>query len=709
MSDLTRIVAGGVVNNGIYDGSKILYTPTTAGYPSHYPVIGVVTPKGPMGQQNISMSNFAAIYGDIMKSNTPYYTPISLLIQMLASGGQTSLGIRRLSGNTVNSRIILGVTVTEGSIPNNKREPDGSFSINASGAYIPLVPPTKPGYVFSVGTFDLKLDVGSQSKITITDPDTDKKSITYPLVELVAGIGDDYNKSGIDFGVGGSTDWTAVSKFVETNGVFPFDLRMFTVNTSGSLSYQLTANGSDGVDFALFNFTGNGMSYGPDQAIGEYTGNNVNRPHEVHPAPINTCFVYTKHIEELTQFMYDIESANTDNKILTDNNFDYPHRQMNPFTGVNHNGIPYYSMSFDDSTAEFHGKTHLRCDGGLSPFKGNDGEYIVAVDTLTNIFGVKSTAPPVFDRMLGWEATQKLVLDDLIQYTADPNLHDWTRNRQSFIWDVGYNEPIKDALIDLWAQRKDQVIALAANIYGDDMSPADSYSMATSLCAKLRLFSESDKFGTPACRALINLWDARVINATVPDRFSLNLDLAYTFAKFGGNSEGMLYKANCPDHANNRIIQKQYDPLVTFESDDPSSNNFDSGCVTVRPYDQKQFYRPALISVYDDPDSVLKDFTTTYVCVAIEKSCSDQWSTVSGDTTISSVNYAAIMKDNCEGVCRNNYGSMVKDIIVDAYYDESSQGGRAILKLRVSVWFNKGKYMMDMDLYAFNEEDSSTN
>lgn len=708
MTNSVQVIPGQVINNGIYDGSIPVYKPETPTYPCHFPVFAAITPKGPLGHNVIPTKKFTSTYGDIMDVNSPYFNPVSLAIQSMSAGGQASFGFRRLSGNKILARKAIGLKITKGQVKDRERNEDGSWKLNERGEYV-----EKMSQIDVLTISLVAMDISGKKKVGELKKSHDPSgggidaatSVTYPICEFISGVGDYYNLCGFNLGIADNTDWQVVADFVERNGVYPFKLREFISTEDGILAYAKTVTNQDSTTMTFFDFTDDyNTNYGPKYAIGSFTNSNLNRPSELREAPINDIYVYRDNIDELAKTLFAFESTEPSNKLIKDSKFAEPYRQMNFLTAVNHMGIPYYKIRADESMMVFMGRTGIFCEGGISPFKNDDGEWLEEIGEAQTIFGVEVSAP-TFDRMKGWAANQKLIEADLMEYADSSILKNWTRNRQSFIWDLGYNEKIKDLLIKVWNARKDHVLMLDASVYGTTMSVDQKYSLATSLTTKLRLNPESELYGTGALRAGVNLWCARYIDDASNDRYSLNLDLIYQYAKHGGNTSNMLYPSRTPSSGENRVIQLMHDPDITMEEDELAASDFANGCITVAPYDSRRYYRPALVGVYKNPDSVLKDLDNAFTAVCIEKVCQDQWLLVSGDTTISKIDYAARTKDNCERKCRRLFNGMFSDIQVDAFYDEGTPGGRARMKLNVSVWFNKAKYMMEMSLLAFNEED----
>ena len=746
MTIFNKIVPGKVNNRGIKDNSVPDYAVAYPVYPLHAPVISLVTPKGELasekGTQWINTADFTRMFGDVFDHKTPYYNPSSLLIQQLARGGQSVIGVRRLSANDSLARVAISAFVQKITVIDYERDHAGQFKRDENGEKIPtgeayegisvvvrqdpaaktvpygkLVHRTIPGSLgqgelpgTDYGQLGLQGGGGGMSMMSVAgDPVSALDTEVYPLFELPAGVGDYYNNSGLNMGVVNNTlNMRAISAFVKATGVFPYDMKMFTDLAAGTRSYAKTTEKRESAPFTLFKTETGGVQYGLKYAVGLFTNTNGNRKVVPTPAPFKDVFVYEDEIDAVTQLMYMVEQPVNDSLLEVGERH---YQQMNPLTCTNHNGAPYYAIMTDDVTPwDLSGA--LKAQNGISPFYTKEKKLLegVTVQQVSDPFNMLAGLVVPITATQAWETVNKLMVADLTAYTTGAEVKNYTRNRQSIFWDVGYAKEVKDVAAQLLATRKDVFVMADATVWapGVPNQLGAIYSRMSSLVAALRLTPESEQWGTPTVRASINLIEAKLINEKTGDFFSGNLDLAYAFALFAGNNSGLITASASPDHADNRILRTMHSPNIEFEEDEVANDNFENGGITLRSYDVEQVYRPALITVFNNVDSVLKDAVTAFLCICMEKICQDEWNTVCGDTSISAANYAALVKDGAERKCRDRLGGLVKNITVQTSYDETRPGGRAVMNAVVNGYFNKGKYMMNLDLFAFNEQDAAT-
>lgn len=706
MTTTLSVVPGKVENNGIRDISIPDYQAVSPSTPIHLPVVHMVLPKGELGTQFISLSQLTARYGNVFSDNSLYYNPNAVLLKQLSLGGQGRVGIRRLTANEVVARIPLSAYVQKKSMPTYERDSTGQFKLDKDGNRI------------ATGTVDklyisIKIDDSAKTALpgelkqrtiagaTEADPETH----VLPLFELPAGVGDAYNKSGINFGVYGSNvQRQNIAKFVSATGVYPFTLRMFENDKNNNRVYSNTVAGGDTAQVTLFDTEYNDTKYSLKRGVQAFSGRITSNSDELRPTPFKEPIVYQDNIELLCQMMYAMEKPLNTNLVDTGA---YSYRQMNPFTCVDHTGVPYYGAE-TDVVVQWDMSYAIQAQFGISPFLTADGKMpdFVTKPAVNDPLGLLAGVELPMTQAQAWEINDKLTLADLTEYIASSEQQNVMVNRQSFWWDVGYSMEVKEKAAELLGVRKDVYVMFCGTVWTADgkYNPvADIYSRITQITSIARLFPESDKWGTASLRFSVNKIEA-IPNSEDNDwPMSGNLDLAQKWAQAGGNAEGIFKVSMSPDHGDYRIMDTMHSPNITFEDDLISANGLDMGAITLRPYDSDgRVFRPALPTGYATSiDSVVKDQVPVVICIAIEKIAQSKWGLVCGDTTLSEENYAALVKDAIERDVRDNLGGYVKaNIVVQPV--ENVQGGQAVMKVIAYTYFNKAKYMMEFDLFADN-------
>lgn len=731
METFSKVIPGKVVNNGIVSRETFSSTVPVISSPAHFPDYAAVTPKGPTKHGTVAMDSFTDKFGDTTDAFGMYYNPVTYAIQCLGKAAQASFGFKRLTNNQVKSRIIAGVAIFAGEVPNYVRDGmTGDYEFDQAGDPIvnedePTLPNGRwvcPAVLKSTG------EVGTAKVFEVTSDETTPDipmgtaGKFYPLSELISGIGDYYNSSYATFGHATLTDWNQVARFVEANGAFPFVLNIGTITTSGLRVPAATVNGVPDTNFTMFDVvTEDKVRYTLKSAIDSYTGNNVNRQVETVDAPFSETYQYAANIAAVAKELFDAEYNGTGEVPPVVQSKRLPkYAIMNMWDLVNHNGVPYKHIVFGgnlkvtNATNTLTGTRvslnhYMQSNGGINPFADVDGKYPtkpVKWDAVQNGPWIEDNTDPdaVLSHAQCWEMNQILLEAWLIEYKASLAFKDVIRNRVSFMWDVGYKQSIKDLLISFLSVRKDFIVIPCATEYLRNKTQDEIYSTAMMLNTRISMIPESDVYKSHACRAAINLWDSRYIDEFTWNRFSLNIDLMYAFALAGGGADGKIFKAQMPDHEGNRILRIAHDPLVQFEADDPAAANLINGNISVTPITESQYCRPALPTVFDNINSVLKDLTNVWKCVCVEKVLQDQWIQVSGDTQLTKEGYLSRVKDDAEAIIRDRYGAVISNWEVVTSFKEASPTSKSVMYATTKIWLGKGYYMLDSVLEAYNED-----
>ncbi|QDJ97423.1 hypothetical protein D6_0264 [Aeromonas phage D6] len=732
MSTTTKLVPGKVHQNGIVSRENLTPTNPIISSPAHFPDFACVTPRGPIGRATVAMSGFSEKFGDIQDPNGPYYNPVAVAIGVLGKAGQASFSFRRLTANEEHARVIMGVILFEGQdVPNYERNAAGGYEFDDAGK--PIVDKTTPtvkGVVGFPAILKASPDtpVGKANSFEVnavaggTLPD-DAKGKFYPLFELVGGVGDAYNAMYAAFGNPSFTDWTEVARFVITYGAFPFVMNIGERLDNGMRIPATTVSGTPDAQFTLYNMAdNNNVRYGVQVALDRFTGRDVNRPVQERPAPFTDAFVYNTNIDTVCAALYKaeyVDGVGVAPEVLSNK---LPVRAiMNPFSFVDHNGNPYHHVVFGGNT-KFPGDKlevsrvsmnhYFQASGGVDPYALANGDYPAAPDSwieaVDGPWVTKSGTDELVSHKQFWAMNQILIEGYLTSYRGSLDVKDVIRNRTSFMWDLGYNDAIKDLLISFLGKRKDIIVVPCATEYLVNKSQEQLYSTREALHTKIAMIPESETFQSHACRSAINLWTGRVIDEPTFSQFSLNIETMYAFAIAGGGEDGKVYANLMPDNEGNRTLRVMHDPLVQFEDDDPAANNLIQGSITVTPLNTSQFCRPALPTVYNSTESVLKDLPNVWACICVEKILQDEWIKISGNTQLRREGYIARLKDAAEARIREQLGAVIVNYSVDPTFREDSPNAKSVMFTTTRLWFSKGVYMMDSTLEAYNEDSLAT-
>lgn len=728
METFTKVVPGKVVQEGIVSRENLTNNVPVMSSPAHFPDFACVTPRGPVKRDTVSVSGFTDKFGDIMDVNGPFYNPVAVAIGVLGKAAQASFSFRRLTANEERARTVFGVVVFEGvQVPNYVRTGTGDYEYDEAGnPKVDEKVPAVPGVMaFPARVIDLKgVGIGEVKVIDVqggTDPvTTGKTGKFYPLFELISGIGDDYNAMYAALGHSRGTDWKEIARFVTTYGAYPFTLNIGERLDNSLRIPAVTNTGTPDVSLTMFDVMGpNDVRYGIQPAIDRFTGRDVNRPVTDRPAPFDTTHVYNMNIDKVCQILFKAEYVDGTQPAPEVSSNKLPKRAiMNMFTFVDHNGKPYYHVvggvsltvpaesKFQTSRVSLN--HYFSAVGGIDPYADSSGNYPEKPkswkEELDGPWVAKAGTDAMVTTKQYWEMNQALLLQYLTSYKTSLDIKDVIRNRTSVMWDVGYNEEVKDVMCSFLGARKDILVIPCATEWLKKKTQEQIYSTAQSLHTKLAMHPESESYQSHACRASINLWDARVIDEKTFGRFSMNIENMYAFAVAGGGEDGKVYANLMPDEEGNRTIRVMHDPLVQFEDDDPAANNLIQGCISVTPLNSTQYCRAALPTIYSNTDSVLKDLPNVWACIIVEKILQDLWITMSGGGRRRKEGYISGMKDGAEARIRELLGSIIVNWEVEPTFREAQPNAKSVMYTTTRLWFSKGVYMMNSVLEAYNED-----
>lgn len=156
------------------------------------------------------------------------------------------------------------------------------------------------------------------------------------------------------------------------------------------------------------------------------------------------------------------------------------------------------------------------------------------------------------------------------------------------------------------------------------MSLDEEISAINDLSTRVRMTSESEQFGTPACRAFIIGQTGEFIDRRSQGRHPLTLEWAHKLSKMMGRRRWN--EDNAIDEFPNTVIE------LFKKVSDPSLYNvvhdqlWDFGVVFARSFDMRgNMHYPQTTTVYIDDTAVLRDIATVMGAVVLEKLTYRAW------------------------------------------------------------------------------------
>lgn len=313
---------------------------------------------------------------------------------------------------------------------------------------------------------------------------------------------------------------------------------------------------------------------------------------------------------------------------------------LNPFTGKDQYGVPYYTFDVENST-NFEGvmmgqSTDLYATGGddglpldahgkpdkLNILKLYD--QLVAAE-LTNFGNVAAS---------GWAGK------DMLKYPF------------RCIHDTGFSLSTKMKMIIPVSRRKDvaifwtpQSIAEWSNAqfpnapgniwaYRQLNTAAEDNAIASILRQHAQAYPESEIYGTPCTRAVFWGRAGYLNNSLYTGLLPLSVERGYKIAAYMGAADGRWASGQRFDENPGNIVSLFRDINVVYSDDDQADSDWEQGLNWVQSFDTRQVFWPSSQTVYPDDTSVLNSALMMLACCEVELICQRVWARLTGNSSL---------------------------------------------------------------------------
>ena len=598
-------------------------------YPQHLPVFYFQSDRGASQHVLSEINLLQRVYGK--RTFDPldiYYNHQTLGLATAVAEGNMCV-THRISNGT-HAKLLLCLDVLTTNIPQYQRYSDGSYVLDNDLSPIPtghtengvlakwvlIADGSNPTdqYIESgvpyMGQHTVK--IGTQ-----TDPNDGEVSKLYPIAEFFC---DSAGLSGTSVGIRLFADHKAVDlDEFNSQKAFPYKIQLIQrSDNTYTPKIKRSIFGSATTDFTFNKQAVDGLSgkssYLKYVIDDRYSNTTDGRYEYMHPLLSNT-HVYEENLDLVCNLIrksedkYLIESqggtydqraewVSEDNRYMT-----------NIISGIDEEGAPYHTFMIDETATP----DSVR----LTPY--------------TNIYMRGGE-----DRLLENDDYEAMVRDDVYNYNdPDHEYQDLAVHVESAIWDTGFTVPTKISLIDFISQRHDTFVTLATHVNDDDdfrkgLTEEEELSTAIALRTRLRLFPESEYFATPVTRAMIIGGSGRIRNSQWRNRTTLAIDRLTRAARYMGASNGSWRNGFQFSHAPGSVIQTMFDVNIPWVPASRRVRNWDVGLNLPLAYNTRDFFYPAMKTVYDNDTSVLTSYITVMACCQLEKIGHAAWREYSG-------------------------------------------------------------------------------
>lgn len=641
---------------GIKDesGRPLVYQPDFL--PTHLPHVYLFTERGPTLPQLVSGDKLVGNYGAKSFEYRGRYANHQTVLANTINAEGNRMMVQRVvpPGANPPAALRLSVDVMTDEVPLYERDEEGKYVLDEEGKRIPTEETTS-GMVFrwitepiideeddgrlleeddprlgeygSSRLLENKIGQGAVRTGDMTNTTSDQSQI-YPIMDIEV---QDFGSYGNRVGVRLSAPTTespipADAETIEEQLAYLYRIS-FVERDENTSTPKVLENlwGERFVDFSFKEGTVNERTstelYMDDAVIPSFEQEAVAGFTEIR-SPIGQLHVYSEYFEKLLEDVHALEAAR--GTVTEDPEAKH---LMNIFTGHDHNGVPYDTVSIkgpvDDGVMFGENATHY-CTGG-------------------------------FDGVMNFETFDDEVAYQLNNYgDLEAKVLDDAMYPQSVLYDSGFTMETKKAFFvpmgrrkDVWAVLSTQDVSLRQN------RPSEESSIAVALRTAARMYPESVIYGTSTCRAIVHGQSGWLLESPYKKLLPLTIEFAQKCARYMGAGIGSWTTGKAFDKPGNNHVRMFKGVNAEWRSTTVRSRDWDNGLVWVQNYDRRSLFWPGIQTVYDDDSSVLNSAANMFICVELEKVALRTWRDLTGISYLTQDQFIersdALIKERTQG------------------------------------------------------------
>ena len=749
---------------GTQDLSTRMLPSVPEALPTHLPKIYLYTQKGPITPQLVSGADMVNMFGsdsfDLRKKWTTHATVLSNLV----NGQGNAIMMQRVqpADASLPASISLYLDVLPTQIPVYERNADGSYVVDTNNNPVPATPAaTVPGYSVMWVAEEIALDANGNSLFgnaepkpgIQTDATSSVQSQQFPIMDLtVPHFGSYGNNIGLRMWAPTTKSTTPINPSLIANAkCYPF--RLACVSRPDTTTTPSIVSSNSGEQFVNVTFKPNVIDTVTDSLvsindvfINSYQTLNVPGFAPSY-GPFGKLNTYDDNIELLLKMFYaaELPYINSNSDIMGIANEEYV---FNMISGVSSNGAPYTSFvvgSTDASTVYLTENTTVYANGGRDGTMGEAAVLNVAAvigsinaHTLTiTCNDTSSLAPGQFISGTGitegttlvsgsgnvWKVSigqtvpsttilvtvpgfAELVAQEVVKYADLTSvLQDSATYPESIIYDSGFPLATKYALTNFISVRKDTAVVLCCHdVTQPVLTASEESSLAIALRTHLRMFPESDFYGTATMRGMIVGRSGKLLNSQYTKPLPLVLEIANKASAYMGASNGNWKSGLGFDSNPNNLVTMFSDVNVTFTPAAVRNKDWTNGLVWVDAFDRRSLYFPALKTVYDNDTSVLNSFFTMMAIVELEKVGERARREFSGESTLTDAQLIAQVNDF---VNKNTLGRFDGRFVIrpNTYFTSADIARGYSWTLSMAIYANNMRTVATISVQAYRMSD----
>ena len=613
----------------------------TDSYPQHIPKWLIFAEEGDDKPQLLGSEGRVQLLGaNTFDPKKPYYNHQTAFADIANSTGNVSV-YQRLFPDDMGPKAnaCLWIDVLETQVNIYQRNSDGSIFTDSSGRQVVIG--TTAGFKIKFvkttrTTVAEMVDFGNHGVTTgnQTDSVTGNISTRYPIAEVAAySRGKRGNDTGFKIWAPNYSQTQSVpGRLMAETRTFPYYFALMRrPDQKSSASIVYTEMGDTRTTFTLrqgdIDPSRDKVTYVNESLLDEYrTIDTVN----VAPrnGKLSAIHFYDANIELLLDLFHrsEIPFIDTMSDFTSDPEDKY---LVNLFTARSSQNVPYQTVQFslDSDSIRLSENTIIFLESG------SDGTMN---DTVYNT----------------------LYRREMARY-LDPNdpIQDMATNPETHIWDSGLGIEAKYSMSNVLAVRKDITPCLSTYEVGTpSLTNSEEYSVAASLKARLQNYPESEIFGMPASRGVIMGNTGKLRNSGYKKRLPALAHVLLNACRKYGSSDG---KWNTQVQFTGQpasLVTSLFDVDGSFVSANTRSKYWDSGLNWVQAENVREFFIPAVRTVYPYDNSIANSFPLTVIISTLTKLSYKIWRRYSGYTSLRDNEFIAAVNAMAEQSVRNAFG-----------------------------------------------------
>lgn len=593
--------------------------------PIHLPYVFIQGGRGKEDTLLLTGDALSTVYGeDMLNYRSKYASPATLIARQAASTGSAIFTKRLVAPDATAARIRIGVEVVADKLVVYQRNADGSFMKDTDGNKIPdgdkTVDGVKMRWIVNHDKDAVAPNAFGKDEVVIgqmTAADGTQSNY-YPILDgMVSWRGAEGDNIGIRLEAP-----TALSSnptrtdIIERIGAFLYRIQFVERKSSRTAPTVIrTISGMEQETFALQE----GVIQ-PDDETDLSFGKVVVDAYEYNEtgntpifAPMDQMHLYQKNIDEVVKKLYESESK-VNKDLLTD--VEFVEGQMNIFTGVDYNGIPYQTIEVLDA------------DQGGVIFDGTSTFY--AIDGS--------------DGDVDWDTFDALAKQQFESFgRMGEDLEDMAFYPFSIVYDIGYKVDTKKAMANVLSLRPDVMIIASTHTWkGVELNVDEESSMGAMLRNYYRLHPESVLYNTPACRAAVFMQYGESIEAPSLGKVPLTLEVANKLATYMGASDGVIRGTRIDNNPGN-VVTTMRKINKTYRNATVRDRDWENGLNYVQTYNRNSNFFPAWGTIYNNDRSVWRSLINVIIGCDLTRVCYRLWAETTGTTGMDETLFLKLM------------------------------------------------------------------